>query len=156
MKKEYIFKGSTAGKVLLVLENEKLTIIRKGLLSFFNHGLKGQKTIMFHSISGIQYKASGISAGYIQFIVMGSQENKGGLQAALKDENTVAFVGKKYNKQAEEIKRYIENYNSNKNKESTIAQQIDKYDQLAKIKKLLDSGILTQEEFENEKKKILQ
>lgn len=31
----------------------------------------------------------------------------------------------------------------------------DKYDQLAKLKKLLDEGVLTKEEFESEKKKIL-
>jgi len=31
----------------------------------------------------------------------------------------------------------------------------DKYDRLIKIKGLLDSGVLTQEEFENEKRKIL-
>jgi len=31
----------------------------------------------------------------------------------------------------------------------------DKYDQLAKLKKLLDDGILSQEEYEIEKKKIL-
>ena len=31
----------------------------------------------------------------------------------------------------------------------------DKYDKLAKIKKLFDEGILTKEEYESEKKKIL-
>ncbi len=34
-------------------------------------------------------------------------------------------------------------------------KQIDNYQELKKIKELLDDGILTQEEFENEKKKIL-
>lgn len=33
--------------------------------------------------------------------------------------------------------------------------EVDKYDQLAKLKKLLDEGVLTKEEFELEKKKIL-
>lgn len=31
----------------------------------------------------------------------------------------------------------------------------DKYDKLSKLKKLLDSNVITQEEFEDEKKKIL-
>ena len=36
-----------------------------------------------------------------------------------------------------------------------IGQQTDKYDKLAKLKKLLDEGILTQEEYDTEKKKLL-
>ena len=42
---------------------------------------------------------------------------------------------------------------------TTIIQQInqdDKYDKLKKLKELLDAGILTQEEFDAEKKKILE
>lgn len=155
MKKTYKFKGSNSGKAIIVLEENKVTITRKGFLSFLMHGLKGQKTIMFNSISGIQYKPSRLAAGYLQFIVIGSQENKGGLHSALQDENTVGFVGKKYNKQAEEIKEYIENYNSNKYQTNVVTKESDKYDQLTKIKKLLDEGVLTQEEFEEEKKKIL-
>ncbi len=39
---------------------------------------------------------------------------------------------------------------------SAVVQESDKYDKLAKIKKLLDDGILSQEEYEAEKKKILE
>lgn len=38
---------------------------------------------------------------------------------------------------------------------TTIVQESDKYDKLSKIKKLKDEGILTNEEYESEKKKIL-
>lgn len=154
MKKEYKFKGSNSGNSIVVLEDEKVTIKRKGAVAFLQHGLKGEKTIMINSISGIQYKASGIAAGYLQFVLIGSQENKGGLHSALQDENTIGFFGKKYNKQAEEIKAYIEKRVLENNK--ITAQESDKYDQLIKIKKLLDEGVLTQQEFDTEKNKILQ
>lgn len=36
-----------------------------------------------------------------------------------------------------------------------LGQQTDKYDKLAKLKNLLDEGVLTQEEYESEKKKLL-
>jgi len=36
-----------------------------------------------------------------------------------------------------------------------VGQQTDKYDKLAKLKNLLDEGVLTKEEFKTEKKKIL-
>jgi len=76
MEKEYEFKGSTSGKAIILLEDDKITIIRKGIGAIVSHGLSGQKTIMLNSINGIQYKPSGIAAGYLQFIVSGSQENK--------------------------------------------------------------------------------
>lgn len=42
----------------------------------------------------------------------------------------------------------------NKDKEKNVTQE-DKYDKLRKLKKLLDDGILTKEEYEAEKKKLL-
>ena len=36
-----------------------------------------------------------------------------------------------------------------------VTDNSDKYDQLERIKSLYDDGVLTKEEFENEKKKIL-
>lgn len=160
MRKEYIFSGSTSGKSIVIVENDKITIRRKGICSFFNHGLKGDKTIQISSITGTQYRPYSLTNGYLQFMVMGSQESKGGLNAAQKDENTVCWSYKKCNKYAEEIVKYIEQHNSKRNNVGNVYninnKQDDKYDQLSKIKKLLDDGILTQEEFENEKRKILQ
>lgn len=40
-------------------------------------------------------------------------------------------------------------------KGSQPAASVDKYDQLAKLKGLLDSGVITQEEYDKEKKKLL-
>ena len=44
----------------------------------------------------------------------------------------------------------------NSNKGTTIVKEEDKYDKLAKLKKLLDDNAITQEEFESEKAKLLQ
>ena len=160
MKEEYSFSGSTAGTSIVILEDDKITIRRKGICSFFNYGLKGEKTIQISSITGTQYKPCSFTNGYLQFVVMGSQENKGGLSAAQKDENTICWAHKKCNKYAEKIVKHIEQSNLNRNKNNSniynISKQDDKYDKLAKIKKLLDDGVLSQEEFEQEKRKILQ
>lgn len=160
MKKEYKFTGSMSGKSIIILEDNKITIRRKGFCSFFNYGLKGDKTIQISSITGTQYKQFSFANGYLQFIVMGSQESKGGLTSAQHDENTVCWAHKKCNGYAEEIIKYIEEYNSKNSKNNgniyNINNQDDQYDKLVKIKKLLNDGVLTQEEFENEKRKILQ
>lgn len=47
---------------------------------------------------------------------------------------------------SKKIKEYTETYKEN---------ELDKYDELRKLKRLLDDNIITKEEFENEKKKIL-
>ena len=85
---------------------------------------------------------------------LGSHESKGGLTDAKTDENTVLFDFGKQNKYAEEIKRYIEEYNSN----STPTIQISgnsNLDEINKLKTLLDNGAITQEEYEAKKKQLL-
>ena len=58
----------------------------------------------------LQFKESGkLTAGYIQFIFVGSQESKAGLVDAVKDENTVLFEAKDEQNFAE-IKNFIVNY----------------------------------------------
>lgn len=157
MKKEYKFSGDISGTSFIILEDNKLTIKRKGFWSAISHGLKGEKTINLSAITGIQYKPAGLTIGYLQFVLMGSQESKAGISSAREDENTVCWGSKVDNKYAEEIKAYIESYLSNKNSQTTNKNmQEDKYDKLGKIKKLLDDGVLSQAEFDTEKRKILQ
>ena len=91
----------------------------------------------------------------------GTKEGKSGvIFGDSKNENIVYFAStfnnKKTNDAAEEIKRTIEQYNLNSNKGTTIVKEEDKYDKLVKLKKLLDDNVITQEEFENEKSKLLQ
>lgn len=160
--KEYKFTSMHGGRCIVILDNDKLTIRRKGVRSFAKHGLKGDKTIMLKQISSIQLKEAGLTTGYIQFVIIGSQEAKGGLKQALEDENSIVFGGtfddKTLNRNAREIKSYIEQFNSIKPVESGVTNIIkndDKYDKLKKLKDLLDNNIIKQEEFEKEKSKLL-
>lgn len=50
----------------------------------------------------------------------------------------------------------VENCTKEVQKVEVVGNTSDKYDQLKKIKKLLDDGVLTQEEYDAEKKKILE
>lgn len=50
----------------------------------------------------------------------------------------------------------VENCTKEVQKVEIVGNTSDKYDQLAKLKKLLDDGVLTQAEFDAEKKKILE
>lgn len=160
--KEYKFSSMHGGTVIVILDYDKITIKRKGIMSFARHGLKGEKTLMLKQITAIQLKEAKITNGYLQFILMGSQESKGGLNAALNDENTIVFGGtfndKLLNQNAKEIKTYIERFNSqnmNNANVTNIIKNDDKYDKLKKLKDLLDNQVITQEEFDKEKNIIL-
>lgn len=160
MNKEYIFNDPTmGGKTIIKLGNGTLTISRPGIMSKLSHGFSGEKTILFNQISAIQIKKAGIARGYIQFVLSGTKEARSGVIFGEKDENIVYFAStfnnKKTNNAAEEIKRTIEQYNLNNNKSNTIIKEDDKYDKLAKLKKLLDDNVITRDEFEIEKAKLL-
>lgn len=149
----YTIKGLNGQ--LYVYEN-KIEITRKGVWAFANQGLKGTKTIPISAIKSIQVKKAGMVQGYIQFGISGSVENQGGYQAANRDENTVTFGNAKDNMIAMQIKAYIENviYNNLKT-QSNVVQATSEADEIIKFKKLLDDGVITQEEFNAKKKQLL-
>ena len=149
--KKFKFSGSTGGTSYIILNEDTITIKRKGFLSFMNHGLSGEKTIKISQITGTQYKKAGFASGYLQFIIVGSQENKkGGIHSTMADENAVSWIYKKQNADAEEIINYINNFNNKQN-----LPKEDKYDKLKKLNDLLKDNVLSQQEYELEKQKIL-
>ena len=145
MSKEY--KGYNG---ILVL-NDDTIVIKRGLRGFLLGGgfLRGDKTIPYSSIVAVQLKKAGLVAGYLQLTLKGGSEAKGGLFQSTTDENSVHFHYPK-NQDFAECKDLIENRISNEG-----SPTISKYDELAKLKDLKDSGVLTDEEFNIEKGKLL-
>ena len=98
----------------------------------------------------------GPATGFIQLVVLGSQESKRGLGAAQYDENTVMFnnVGQP---DFEKVRDFIEKriIELRQPASTTVVQEVDIADQLLKLSQLRDQGILTTEEFEIQKSKIL-
>lgn len=134
---------------------DKIVIERKGFKAFITQGMKGGKTIPFSSLTSIQFKPAGtITNGYIQFGVLGGVECKGGALAAGYDENTV-FFQKKNSELANNIKEFLEKKIAEKNNPAPTIQQTSSADELKKFKDLLDSGVITQEEFDAKKKQLL-
>jgi hypothetical protein len=145
MSKEY--KGYNG---ILVL-NDDTIVIKRGLRGFLLGGgfLRGDKTIPYSSIVAVQLKRAGLVAGYLQLTLKGGSEAKGGLFQSTTDENSVHFHSPK-NKIFEEAKSLIEERIS-----TSSGSKLSKYDELAKLKDLKDSGVLTDEEFNIEKGKLL-
>lgn len=118
------------------------------------HGLKGEKRIPFASIAAVQFKAANlITSGYIQFSIAGGNESRGGLMAATKDENSVLFKGKKQNADFARLRAMVEEGVERTLK--PVANRLSSADELTKLADLLDRGLLTREEFDQQKATLL-
>jgi len=135
---------------------DKLTITLKGVMGLMTKGLKGSKTIPFISITAIQFKqASSLVNGYLQFTVPGGNESAGGITGAVSDENSFMFRDKKNNEMAQQIKDYIESTISKLHAPQAAAAAPSLSDELLKLSQLKDQGILTDEEFQAAKEKLM-
>jgi len=148
-----VYNMQGVGDLLEVYE-DKVVITPKGFIGLMNKGLKGSKTIPLSSISAIQFKKPGFTAGYIQFTIPGGNESQGGVFSANYDENTVTF----YHSQDElalEIKDYIERKIQESHAQDVIPSTTNLSDELQKLAELKEKGFLTDEEFQSAKTRLL-
>lgn len=126
-------------------------------MSFLNHGSKGDKEIFIKNITAIQMKKPGFTSGFIQFSVSGEKGSKGGVFDAVKDENSI-IIGPSEYPEFIKAKELIESYINRSNQpipQKTAELSYSIADELIKLGNLRDNGILTEEEFQHQKKKIL-
>ncbi|WP_346309006.1 DUF4429 domain-containing protein [Limnohabitans sp.] len=143
---------------LIEVFEDKVTITPKGILGFMNKGLKGTKTIPFSSITAIQFKEAGaMFSGYLQFTIPGGNENKGGVFSAASDENSFMFAEKKNNALAIQIKEYIETkvYELRAPRAAQSQPRTSLSDELQKLASLRDSGVLSDQEFQSAKSRLI-
>jgi hypothetical protein len=110
-----------------------------------------------------QLGGSAGATGYIEFVVIGSSESKGrallgGLNAMASNENAVMF-GPDQEEAFSQIRDFIENkirerYTAQP-AQQVVAAAPDVATQIGSLKQLLDSGVLTEDEFQKAKAKIL-
>jgi hypothetical protein len=170
-EKAFVCEGKSG---VTVEFNNGRVIIRhpRGFRALLDHQRgKGDKEIPISSITAIQLKPVGwATSGYIQFAYPGSTETKGGVLDAVKDENTVMF-DKKQQPRFEELKnRILEAKNSvtnatppvpikaqvaRRNLRNSTSPVPTKAQEIRELSKLLDDGILSEEEFASAKRRLL-
>lgn len=124
----------------------------------------GEKTIYFSDCIGVQYKKSSFTVGYLQFETASS----GGNNAASNffHENSFTFdISVVSNEKMEEVVAFVKGRIDEVKRAAnapvqtaTVAAPVAPHliaDELLKLKQLVDMGVLTQEEFDQQKKKIL-
>jgi hypothetical protein len=139
------------GGTLEVLDDA--VIIHRSTLNFllgWTNGLKGDKRIPYSSITAVQFKRAGFAEGYIQFTLAGGNESRGGVLAASRDENSICF---RDNELFERARNIIEKRIAARPTAALMVQSVA--DQLDKLADLFDRGLLTKEEFEEQKRVLL-
>lgn len=145
-------------KAILVKDDVVKIIDLGGVFS----SMRKEKVLSVYDITGVEVKKPDLYKGYIQLQVAGqASPNSSGLSsrrkstfAALEDENAVLFDGEENYQVALAMQDHIRAMNA-KAKAPSGAPVLSAADELLKFKKLLDEGVITQEEFEAQKKKLL-
>lgn len=138
----------------VVVEGDTVRII-KGSRLFAS---ARDKALPIRNIASVEVKKPGaLWHGFIQFAIAGGKAKDssftwtGGSYDAASDENSVIFTDESSYQTALQIKQYIESYSDAQKPTS----QISAADEIAKMKALMDSGILTDEEFAAKKRQLL-
>jgi hypothetical protein len=142
----------------LTVTPTKIIISRKGVSGFMLHGHKGEKEIDLLQISAVQFKKNGLATvGYIQFSFLGGGETKQGITDAAKDENAILF---KKSQEADFIsaKELLDEYRAALRTPVATpppTESASVADELEKLAALRDKGVLNDEEFAAQKRKLL-
>lgn len=140
-------------------DGQYVTITRKGFLARSMVG-KGEKRLHVAQISAVQWKPAGaIVNGFIQFTLPGGNERRSQFgsqtQSAASDENSVVFDRKQqpaFEKMRAAIDAAIAAQHAPVTPQPAAASLAD---ELAKLGALVQQGILSQEEFQQAKARLL-
>lgn len=143
------------GKTVIV-DGSTVKIAKKGGI----FATQRDRTIPIRNITSVEVKKPGpLVVGFIQFSIAGgavrdaSWTYTGGAFDAVNDENSVVFADLESYEIALQIKSYVENFHDTP---ATFTQTSD--DNISKIERLaalMRQGVLSEEEFTQEKAKIL-
>ena len=123
--------------------------------------LVDDRTMFYGDIACVEFKKSGFCGGYMKFIVAGANEMKVknsaviGARQSFKDQNSITF--KAFEKRDQEVYDFIMKKMAEvkKGNGGTIVQQSSNLDELKKLAELKKMGAISESEFEEQKKKLL-
>jgi hypothetical protein len=148
-----IFSAKVIGGILEVYESS-LSIIAKGIASGLNDGKRGSQMIPFSSITAIHYRKPGFfSPGHIKFIVPGvGKHPRFSLQPG--EENDLMFY-KKASATIIEIKKYVESKIFELRQPASASSSNAFVNELMKLADLKNQGLLSDDEFNAAKARLL-
>jgi len=123
-----------------------------------NNATDGEKTIYYADCIGVQFKQSKFAIGYLQLETASSNGNN--KHSNFWNENSFTFdTSVISNERMIEVVNYIklriDTIKRQGNVSVTVDNNVSVADELLKLKQLLDMGVLSQEEFNEQKDKLL-
>ena len=146
------------GKHIDVYKDKIVIVTRVTLGSIVAHNATdGEKTIYYSDCIGIQYKPSGFLIGYLQLETASNAGNN--KKDNFWEENSFTFDSsvisdERMNEVVNYIKSRVDQI-KNIGNSANVTNSISVADELLKLKQLLDMGVLSQEEFNAQKQKLL-
>jgi hypothetical protein len=147
---------------ILYICEEYIEISRKSFGGFISQGGKGNRKFYYSDINSIEYKTPTLLGnGYFKVIAGGTQDidAKVGIISSsmnsMKDPNTVILRAFKKAVSQKCNEAYEIAMNQLKSNKSSTPAATSNLDELKKLGELLSSGVLTQDEFNQEKRKLL-
>ena len=110
----------------------------------------GEKTIYYCDCIGLQFKKPGVTLGYLQFETAASTSNN--LSSNFFNENTFTYEESHINEHCMDT---IVEYVKQQLEKTKSSPAFSPGDELKKYKELLDIGVLTEEEYNHQKAKLL-
>jgi hypothetical protein len=140
-------------------DGDHVTITRKGLLGRMSVG-KGDKRWHISQISSIQWKPAGpLVNGFIQLSASGGNEQRSrfGSQttSAVQDENSVIFT-KKQMPDFEKLRAALDTAIAAQHARPAAAPAGSAADEITKLAGLRDQGLIRDDEYETQKKRLLE
>lgn len=150
---ENIRLDNQMGSIITVFD-DYVELEHKGARAVLRGIPRGKKTLYYDDFTAVEFKENKLlTYGYIQFNVPGHKRNTA---SPISDEYSFSF-GKDHQTIAKKIyEKILENKRKSKSSSGmTIINQSSAADEILKLKQLLDSGVLTQDEFDAKKKQLL-
>lgn len=140
------------GTIRVYADYIELDRTKSRFIAAFTSGLHGIKRIYFKDIGSINFKKKGLAVGWIQFSVLGGRDTSSVMET-IYNENTITF--NKKNEEWEQIFQFIQNLLDDFKKMDRPKEVTSITDELEKAAKLLNNGVISEEEFTKLKEKIL-
>ncbi|WP_411876849.1 SHOCT domain-containing protein [Vulcanococcus limneticus] len=148
------FLAMKGRKSIINVFEDRVELTPFGVFGFMAQGLSGTKTIPYESIIAIQFKpVSHLTVGFLQFTLPGGIEKGQGVFNAVDDENTFTFGSD--NDKALEIKIFIEGKVKEARNPPAAKGSGSLSEEIEKLSRLLQQGLLTEDEFRAAKKRLL-
>lgn len=157
---EIKYEVKKSGRLLLVY-NDRVVFSRKGVLGSLLWSLKGDKTIFYQNLTSVEFKNCGLFTGFIEFIFPGSGDEKGDAISGINNQNRFNFSrflpwrNKKLGILMAEVNGFIQQKMKESQQSFNVVTQNSTSDEILKYKKLLDTGIINQQEFDSKKRQLL-